>query len=681
MATAKLPQESMDLGGVASLANLFLGKETNTTGGSVSQNSGGVTSSGTQTTSENVSPEAVNALVKSILEGNQGLAAVSSGQRKAGLYNSSTNMMLTNDLIARAAAEGAKLNKSTTVTKNEVQSDNRATATQQVQSQQTPAAINPSKTALLLGGMSLIPADVKKSLLQSMGIGKNVAAPVKTAGSGNSSDPMSQGSGNDSTSPAGSSVANPTQAVTPMSTAAAGTGVNVGAGGASAGFQVPIVDDATGNVVDFGDAFSNLDSVDYGTPDMSGIDLSGTGDILNDWQPDVGADSGLEFGDDIDFGQFFAEGGLVTRRQAAIDAAEDAAVKGEDVNQAVKDTNSAERKDLKGNEKKSAVPLIVRKLFGFAEGGIVNTGLRQRAKPGVQYDPLTVLGGNDQEITDSVAQAITAGRIKGTGSTNTAGLKPTTTRTVTPSRAAPRLTDKNQEIGEGDSTSNDSASSPGTAEGTSGIGVSSTAAAAGLSAVGIGAPGLSGLSTATSNSQAVTSVASAIASAIASPVTGLVVNALLNNISSTTGSTTPGVDADAANAISAINDSDPLDALVSMIDANLNGADTAATSSTGVTDSQGAAVGSGSGAGSGGVGTAGDGGVGGDGVGGTGDGGAGAYKKGGEIDGPGTETSDSIPIRVSDGEYVVNAAATQAFLPILEAINNHGRQLMKRGGR
>jgi hypothetical protein len=45
------------------------------------------------------------------------------------------------------------------------------------------------------------------------------------------------------------------------------------------------------------------------------------------------------------------------------------------------------------------------------------------------------------------------------------------------------------------------------------------------------------------------------------------------------------------------------------------------------------------------------------------------FADGGRISGPGTATSDSILARVSNGEYVVNAASTAKFLPLLEAIN------------
>jgi TP901 family phage tail tape measure protein len=43
---------------------------------------------------------------------------------------------------------------------------------------------------------------------------------------------------------------------------------------------------------------------------------------------------------------------------------------------------------------------------------------------------------------------------------------------------------------------------------------------------------------------------------------------------------------------------------------------------------------------------------------------------GGYISGPGTSTSDSIPAMLSNGEYVINAASTKKWLPILESINS-----------
>ena len=42
---------------------------------------------------------------------------------------------------------------------------------------------------------------------------------------------------------------------------------------------------------------------------------------------------------------------------------------------------------------------------------------------------------------------------------------------------------------------------------------------------------------------------------------------------------------------------------------------------------------------------------------------------GGQVNGPGTSTSDSIFAMLSAGEYVVNAKSAAKFMPLLEAIN------------
>ena len=47
---------------------------------------------------------------------------------------------------------------------------------------------------------------------------------------------------------------------------------------------------------------------------------------------------------------------------------------------------------------------------------------------------------------------------------------------------------------------------------------------------------------------------------------------------------------------------------------------------------------------------------------------------GGLVRGEGSETSDSIPARLSDGEFVINARSTRKFQPLLNAINLYGSQ-------
>jgi len=52
----------------------------------------------------------------------------------------------------------------------------------------------------------------------------------------------------------------------------------------------------------------------------------------------------------------------------------------------------------------------------------------------------------------------------------------------------------------------------------------------------------------------------------------------------------------------------------------------------------------------------------------------GLYASGGPVFGPGSSTSDSIPARLSNGEYVVNAAATARNRELLDAINYGSRR-------
>lgn len=56
------------------------------------------------------------------------------------------------------------------------------------------------------------------------------------------------------------------------------------------------------------------------------------------------------------------------------------------------------------------------------------------------------------------------------------------------------------------------------------------------------------------------------------------------------------------------------------------------------------------------------------------------YASGGFVSGPGGPTSDSVPAMLSAGEYVVNAASTREFLPLLSAINSGDIKRYSLGG-
>lgn len=126
------------LGAVAELLKLFTGKGNSTT----TKES---TSGFTETTQKGLPPEAMQALIKTAMEGNQGLASVASGQKAAGLYNSSTNQLLVNDLLARITGQAATLGAPTTVTRTPT---NRTVT----QTQSTPAL---GKSLPALAAMSL----------------------------------------------------------------------------------------------------------------------------------------------------------------------------------------------------------------------------------------------------------------------------------------------------------------------------------------------------------------------------------------------------------------------------------------------------------------------------------------------------------------------------------------------
>jgi len=61
--------------------------------------------------------------------------------------------------------------------------------------------------------------------------------------------------------------------------------------------------------------------------------------------------------------------------------------------------------------------------------------------------------------------------------------------------------------------------------------------------------------------------------------------------------------------------------------------------------------------------------------GGSSNGGRSGFATGGLVQGAGSGTSDSINARLSDGEFVINAAATSQYLPLLEQINNGAKGL------
>lgn len=122
-------------------------------------------SGGTQTQQTQLSQEAVNALLKGLMEGTSGrpgLAAVAAGQKAPGLYNSTSRTLLTNDLMSRAAGEVAKASAPTVTT---------TSPSKQVQSGQQG----------ILGqtGSDLMKAYSAYKFLSNSAIGKKVLGPME----------------------------------------------------------------------------------------------------------------------------------------------------------------------------------------------------------------------------------------------------------------------------------------------------------------------------------------------------------------------------------------------------------------------------------------------------------------------------------------------------------------------
>lgn len=112
--------------------------------------------SSTSTSTTNMSSEGMTKLLQNILGSTQGLASVASGQKTAGMYGSTVNQQMINDLLTRASGEVAS-KSSTTTTSN-----------------RTPAA---------LGGKNILDALLLSQSTKLLGPTlKKVGNPFETAG-------------------------------------------------------------------------------------------------------------------------------------------------------------------------------------------------------------------------------------------------------------------------------------------------------------------------------------------------------------------------------------------------------------------------------------------------------------------------------------------------------------------
>lgn len=120
--------------------------------------SGGGTTTQTQTSSSGDNTAAVNSLVQGILSGTHGLAATAQGQKSAGLYNSSSNKLLLQNLVTQAAGQGAQLNAA-----------NNKSVTSLTSAPTQKAALSPQSGLALLALSKLVNSESGKKLMGEVG--------------------------------------------------------------------------------------------------------------------------------------------------------------------------------------------------------------------------------------------------------------------------------------------------------------------------------------------------------------------------------------------------------------------------------------------------------------------------------------------------------------------------------
>jgi hypothetical protein len=718
MAT-EMPQSNSfgsTLSGVANVAQLFLGQTTNTSGsttGTQTQTDSGSTS--TTTIKNDVSPDAVNALVKSILEGTNGLAAVSAGQRNAGLYNSSTNQLLVNDLATRTAGEAAKLNTSQTTTQVKGPSTQTvATNQQQVGITNKQAPVNPGKAAALLGGLQLVGPITGKSPTQWLTAG----AKAFTGQGDNTVDTATQDA--------------ITSAYNDPSRSLDLVGASAGTDGL-AGQTITGIDNASQsipNFVDFGssaaadtaqEVSSFADSTDYGSfVDAASSGIDGTtiaeslGGLFTDSASSLAGDAASSFDSNVWEDFTFADGGVVNvakmmeARKSASGYADGGQVSKKTTGTIFQQSDAKRSRDAgltvdeqgvvlqqgftptTPQERMSVfslidtLPMLFKALIGdgaaaiqpqgagttpsgkpgYANGGIVESNKdRVYAQGGNGYNANTGLrptgGVYGIDLTSDSNDAVVGKIIRDNTRATTQGAQVVSNPIRTPV-AAGANSFGGISLGEnsGSATGDVNGGTPGmegqgstlgSVTGLSGAGISAAASAVTNGMFGASVPGLGGLIGAKDNEAALRSMG-ITALGMVNPALGL----LAAVVSSATKSSGLGASAAGPGQADPGKPGTPtsLDALMSMTDAFGTATDTSSNDGRGAESSAGQAGNSAGGTtGTGADGTTGSTSAGGDAV----------AANGGHIEGPGTGTSDSIDIKISDGEYVIPADVVEAL--------------------
>lgn len=176
--TPNIPMQQNNISEINDLVSLFKSMPTITQG----SNTKTVGPSST-TVKSDISSEGINAILQSILSGNsgiQGLSQLAQGQKSAGLYNSTVNQQLSNDLLTKASAEVAKQSAGTTTTTsgNTITDNNNQSV-----AKAPPLTGNTLATAALGLGANALAKKGYKSIedLLSGGSGADLAASANAA--------------------------------------------------------------------------------------------------------------------------------------------------------------------------------------------------------------------------------------------------------------------------------------------------------------------------------------------------------------------------------------------------------------------------------------------------------------------------------------------------------------------
>lgn len=146
MANENQMSSGTSLDAIASLLKMFAGTQTKSSGGTE-----------TQTTQSGVDEAGMATLLKTALESNSGLAAVTQGQKAAGLFNSSTNRLMTNDLLSRLTAQAA------------LAGADKTTTTVRTPSVQTQSIGSQDMLAKLAGGLTAYQKIAKPAMSSKLG--------------------------------------------------------------------------------------------------------------------------------------------------------------------------------------------------------------------------------------------------------------------------------------------------------------------------------------------------------------------------------------------------------------------------------------------------------------------------------------------------------------------------------